>query len=76
MRFQNDKKHLVPLHWVAPGSTQLINLPKSIKWVSGITGALVVKTKLYPRGGFVALRQLKPVHKKWGIKFFLMVIEA
>ena len=32
-------------------------------------GELVVKTKLSPRSGYVALRQLKPIHKK-GCKVF------
>ena len=36
-------------HWVAPRSTQPFILPRSIKWVPGISGNLVVKSKLPPR---------------------------
>ena len=38
-------------HWVAPRSTQPFILPRSIKWVPGISGKLVVKSKLPPRSG-------------------------
>ena len=30
-----------------------------------LPGDLVVKSKLYPRSDYVALRQLSPIHKKW-----------
>ena len=38
-------------HWVAPRSTQPFILPRSVKWVPGISGNLVVKSKLPPRSG-------------------------
>ena len=38
-------------HWVAPRSTQPFILPRSIKWVPGISGNLVVKSKLPPQSG-------------------------
>ena len=38
-------------HWVAARSTQPFILPQSIKWVPGISGNLVVKSKLLPRSG-------------------------
>ena len=50
-------------HWVAPRST----LPLSFQVdqiSSGITGDLVIKSKLSPRSGSVALRQFSPIHKK------------
>ena len=51
-------------HWVAPRSTQLFILWRLIKCVSGTPGDRVVKSKLSPRSGSVALRQLNPIHKK------------
>ena len=36
-------------HWVAPRSTQRLILLRSIKWVPGISGNLVVESKLPPR---------------------------
>ena len=50
-------------HLVAPRSTQPFILPRSIKLVSGISGNLVVKSKLPPRSG-TSLRQLNPIRKK------------
>ena len=38
-------------HWVAPRSTQPFILPRSIKWVPGISRNLVVKSKLPLRSG-------------------------
>ena len=38
-------------HWIAPTSTQPFILPRSIKWVSGISENLVVKSKLLPQSG-------------------------
>ena len=38
-------------HWVAPISTQHFILRRSIKWVPGIPGNLVVKSKLPPWSG-------------------------
>ena len=34
------------------------------EWVAGFSEELVVKIKLSPRSGSVALRQLNPIHKK------------
>ena len=36
-------------HWVVPRSTQIFIFLKSIKLVSGMSGNLVVKSKLPPR---------------------------
>ena len=38
-------------HWVAPRLTQPFILPRLIKLVLGISGNLVVKSKLPPRSG-------------------------
>ena len=38
-------------HWAAPRPTQPFILPRSIKWVTGISGNLMVKSKLPPRSG-------------------------
>ena len=38
-------------HWVAPRSTQSFILPRSIRWAPGISGNLVVKSKLPPQSG-------------------------
>ena len=48
----------------APRSTQPFINPKSIKLVPGTFGNLVVKSKMSPRSGFVAQRQLNLIHKK------------
>ena len=53
-------------HWVAPWSTQPLILPRSIKWVPGISGNLVVKSKLPPRSG----SSLEAVDIKRGHKVF------
>ena len=45
-------------------TTQTFILLRSIKWGLGISGNLVVKSKLLPLSGSVALRQLNPIHKK------------
>ena len=39
----------VQTHWVVPRLTQPFILLRSIKWVPGISGNLVVKSKLPPR---------------------------
>ena len=49
----------------------VLSLPRSIKWVSGISGNLVVKSKLPPCSGFVAFRLLNSIHDKGAKKFFL-----
>ena len=45
------KGSYVKNHWVAPSSTQSFILPKATKWVQGIPGNLVVKSKLPPPSG-------------------------
>ena len=57
--FLSQKYFLIPVdlfqgshvqnHWVAPRSTQSFILPRLIKWVSIISGNLLVKTKLSPQ---------------------------
>ena len=52
-------------HWVAPRSTsQPFIFPRSIKGVVGTPRNRVVKSKLSPRSGSVALRQLNLIHKR------------
>ena len=51
-------------HLVTPTSTQPFILPSSIIWVPGAPGDRVVKSRLYPSSGSVALRQLNTIHKK------------
>ena len=41
----------VQIQWVTPRSTQPFVLPRSIKWVPGVSGNLVVKSKLPPWSG-------------------------
>ena len=52
-------------HWVVPRSTQPFIVPRSIKWVPGISGNyLVVKCKkLSPQTGS-SLEAVEPIHKK------------
>ena len=50
-------------HWVAPVWTQSFLFLGSIKWVQGTPWDWVVKSKLSPSCGPVALRQLKTTHK-------------
>ena len=63
-----DSQYMVldSIYWVA-SSSQLfqpfIQL-KLIKWVPGTPGNWVAKSKLSPHSGYVALRQLNPIHKK------------
>ena len=52
-------------------STQPFILLRLLKWVPGISGNLVVKSKLSPRSGSISLRQLKPIHNQGARKFFL-----
>ena len=47
-------------------------IPRSIKWVPGTPGDLVVKSKLSPHSGSVALRQLNTIHKKGPKAFFYL----
>ena len=56
-------------HWVAPRSTQPFILPRSIKWVPGISRNLVVKSKLPHRSGS-SLEAVEPHPWKGTIKFF------
>ena len=55
-------------HWVAPRSTQSFILPRSIKWVPGTYGNLVVKSKLPPRSDSWTLSV------KWGHKVFFFFL--
>ena len=41
-----------------------LTLLTSIKWIPGVSGNSKVKSKLPPRSGSVALRQLNVIHKK------------
>ena len=61
--FQIQGSH-VQNHWVAPRSTQLFILLRSIKWIPVISGKRVVKSKLPHHSGSVALRQLNPSTKR------------
>ena len=56
-------------HWVAPRLTQSFILLRSIKWVPGISGNLVVKSKLPPRSGS-SFEAVEPHPSKRAIKFF------
>ena len=60
-------------HLVARRSTQSFILPRSIKWVPGVSGNLVVKSKLPPRSGFsleeVEHYSIKRGHKAFFIQF-------
>ena len=47
-----------------------------IKWVSGISGNLVIKSKLSSRGGSVALRQLSPIHHSCWLEMTLFSKKA
>ena len=51
-------------NWVAPRSTQSFIVLRSIKWVSGTPGKLMVKSKLLPGYDYAALAQLNLIHKK------------
>ena len=53
-----------PVNWMTQRSTESYILPRSIKRVSRTPGDLVVKRKLSPRSGSVALGHLTPVDKK------------
>ena len=50
-------------HWMTPRSTKSFILPKLIKRVPRIFENLMLKSKLPPRSGSAALRQLNPIHK-------------
>ena len=54
-----------------PRLMQPFILPRLIKWVPGISGNLVVKSKLPPHSSSVVLKQLNPMHFKgqWSLKF-------
>ena len=66
-------RYIQVLYYVTPRPTQLFFLPRSIKWVPGISGELVVKSKLSPRSGCLALQQLNPIHKKGNNFFFFFL---
>ena len=59
----------VQIYWVAPRSTQPFILPRSIKWVPGISGNWVVKSKLPHRSG-TSLEAVETHPYKGAIKFF------
>ena len=68
-------------HWVIQSLTQSFILLRSVKWVPGIPGNLLVKSKLHPCSGPVALRQLNPIHKKetksfkfYSFLFFIVIV--
>ena len=50
--------------WATPRSTQPFILPRSIKLVLETPGEFVVKSKLSPLSGSVALRQLDLIPEK------------
>ena len=52
------------LPWPTKQFVQPFIFPRSIKWLSRISGNLLVKNKLRPRSGSVALRLLNPINKK------------
>ena len=62
--------HKGKYHGVAPSSTQPFIPVRSIKWAPGTLGDLIVKIKLSPRSGSVALRKLNLNHKKGPLSFF------
>ena len=49
---------------VVPFSIHAFILARSVKWVLGTPEDAVVKSKPFPRSGFVALRQVNLIHKK------------
>ena len=59
-------------HWVAPRSTQPFTLPRSKKWVPGISGNLVVRSKL-PLWTGSSLEVVKPHLWKRAIKLFFLL---
>ena len=59
-------------HWVAQRSTQPFILPRSIKWVPGISGNLVVKSQL-PSWSGSSLEAVEPHPKKGAINFFFFL---
>ena len=58
-------------YWVAPKSTQPFIVSRSIKWVTGISLDLVVKSKMSPRSRSAAFKQLNPNYIKGVMTFFL-----
>ena len=65
----NTQEYRVLNHWVAPRSAQSFILPRSIKWVPGISWNLVLSSKLPPQSGS-SLETAEPHTWKWVIKFF------
>ena len=77
-RMQTVLKEVVKVginYRVAPRSTQPFILPRLINWVPGTPGNWMVKSKLSPRSGSVALslRQLNPIHKRDHKAFFIYI---
>ena len=60
-------------HWVAPRSTQPLILPRSVKCVTGMSGNLVVKSKLPARSG-PSLEAVELHPEKGAIKFFFFFV--
>ena len=56
--------------WVAPTSTQSFILLRLTKWVPGRPGNQVVKSKLFPLGGFCGLETVESHPQKGAVKFF------
>ena len=56
-------------HWEAPSLTQNFILSRSVKWISEISGNLVVKSKLPPGSGS-NLYAVEPHPSEGAIKFF------
>ena len=63
-------------HWVASRLNQPFIFPRSIKWLGGPPWDLVVKSKLSPCSGCVALRQSNLIHKKGIINFEKFILMA
>ena len=56
-----------------PGPLSSLCFRSQIKWILGIPGDIVVKSKLSPGNGSAALRQFNPIHKRGHEVFFLII---
>ena len=61
-------------HWVAPRLTQPFILLRRIKWVPGISGNIVVKSKLAPWSGSTRHEVTEPHPWKRVINFFIVIL--
>ena len=69
-QWPSGQEHWVPnLEFLDSRTTQPFNLPWLIKWVIGIPGDSVVRSKLSPHSGSPALRYLNSIIK-WDHKVF------